>query len=182
MAQYLLPCTCGQMVRVESAQAGGRAVCSCGKELAVPTLRGLKALEPAPLDQAAARRAAGRQWSRLQGWMFSVGVMLAVVSLGIIGFTLYRYVIFKPYSEDPSAQINETFSAQIDTMQPTDVLAEFTTHRDTGLGDPELPPWVQVQNVLAEQRTIMIAAGVATFIGLVTAAAALVMKPAARPA
>jgi hypothetical protein len=110
--------------------------------------------------------------------MFSVGVMLAVISLAIIGFTFYRYVIFKPHSEDPSALINQSFSAQIDTMQATDVLDEFVKHREEGLGQAEKPPWVQVQGVLAEQRTIMIGAGVVAALGILAAIAALFVKPA----
>jgi hypothetical protein len=178
MAQYLLPCACGQTVRVEAAQAGGRIDCVCGKELIVPTLRGLKALEPAPVDQTAARRAAGRQWSRLQGWMFSVGVMLAVLSLAVIGFTLYRYVIFQPYGEDPSEHVLQHFSSEIDTMSAFDVLDEFTKHREEGLGEAQKPPWTQVQDILAEQRTIMIGAGVIAGLGILAAVAALFMRPA----
>ena len=111
--------------------------------------------------------------------MFSVGVLLAVISLSIIGVTLYRYTIYQPYSKDPSAIINESFSAQIDTMQATDVLDEFVKHREAGLGEAQKPPWVEVQDVLAEQRTIMIGAGVVAGLGILAAIAALIMRPAA---
>jgi hypothetical protein len=80
-AQYLLPCSCGQKVRVEPAQAGGQVACACGANLNVPTLRGLKQLEIAPPDEAAVRRSAGRQWGPVRGAMFSIGLLVVVISL-----------------------------------------------------------------------------------------------------
>jgi hypothetical protein len=46
-AKYLLPCHCGQHVVVEPRQAGETVVCSCGVLIQVPTMLGMKALEPA---------------------------------------------------------------------------------------------------------------------------------------
>ena len=51
--QFLLPCSCGQKVRVGNAQAGAGVRCVCGKSLTVPTLRGLRELESAPPDENA---------------------------------------------------------------------------------------------------------------------------------
>ncbi|MGL6195868.1 MAG: hypothetical protein ACRC2T_13715 [Thermoguttaceae bacterium] len=45
MAQkYLLPCTCGESVPIETTQAGQTVTCSCGLQLQVPTLLKIKKL------------------------------------------------------------------------------------------------------------------------------------------
>lgn len=44
-AKYLLPCSCGEKVAVESRQAGQRILCSCGQTLQVPTMQGMRQLE-----------------------------------------------------------------------------------------------------------------------------------------
>ena len=41
---YLLPCSCGNSVPVESHQAGGSVNCTCGQSLNVPSLRDLREL------------------------------------------------------------------------------------------------------------------------------------------
>jgi hypothetical protein len=178
MAQYLLPCSCGQKVRVETAQAGGQVACGCGQALAVPTLRGLRALEEAAPDKAAIERAAGRQWSPLQGAMFSIGLLVAVVSLGVVGYTLWNYVQATPYTRDPSQEIIAYEGGQIDQLPAADSLDVFYEMRDQGLGEVGTPPWIQWQQVVAEQRTLMIGAGIAAAIGLLAAISAFFIKPA----
>lgn len=42
--EYLLPCRCGQMVRIQSRQAGQRVRCTCGIEIEVPTMLALSTL------------------------------------------------------------------------------------------------------------------------------------------
>lgn len=52
-AKYLLPCPCGGQTVVEPRQAGQTITCSCGASLPVPTLLGMTALEPAPVEPVA---------------------------------------------------------------------------------------------------------------------------------
>ncbi len=181
MAQYLLPCSCGQKVRVDSAQAGGCVPCACGQSLSVPTLRGLRALEEAPADKAAIQRAAGRLWSPLQGTRFSVGLFVFVVALGIVGYTLWNYRQATPYTRDWTPEISTELVRQVDELPLTDALDEFYKMRDEGLGQPAAPPWVHVQAFVDQQRTRMIVAAIAAAIGLLAVIASLFMRPA-RPA
>lgn len=45
MAQkYLLPCTCGKHIPIETAQAGGEVLCECGLAVKVPSLLKIKKL------------------------------------------------------------------------------------------------------------------------------------------
>jgi hypothetical protein len=50
--KYLLPCSCGQEMMVETRQAGETIVCVCGSPLQIPTLLEITALESAR-DEAA---------------------------------------------------------------------------------------------------------------------------------
>jgi hypothetical protein len=43
--KYLLPCSCGRQVLIETTQAGERIRCECGAELEVPTLLEIARLE-----------------------------------------------------------------------------------------------------------------------------------------
>ncbi|MDR3111107.1 MAG: hypothetical protein LBU65_15675 [Planctomycetaceae bacterium] len=44
--KYQLPCQCGLTIAVETSQAGGQVVCSCGQQIQVPSLIKLKQLPP----------------------------------------------------------------------------------------------------------------------------------------
>lgn len=79
MARYLLPCSCGQQLEVDSTQAGLQVQCRCGKSLEVPTLRGLKQLTPATSQQAPV---VSSTWGPRQGVTF-LGIV--VFLCGLIG-------------------------------------------------------------------------------------------------
>jgi hypothetical protein len=178
MPQYLLPCTCGEKVRVEPAQAGGQIACQCGKLLTVPTLRGLRALAEAPPDQSTVVRGNVRKWSKLQGAMFSIGLLVAVVSLGIVAYTFVEYWQATPYTRDMTPEINEFEGQAIEQLSAIEAYDLFVQMRDEGLGEAGTPPWVQVQKLVAEQRALMIGSGIAAAIGILSVVAALVMRPA----
>lgn len=75
MASYLLSCECGKTVPVDVGQAGGTAVCDCGKHLEVPTLRQLRHL-PKSEDPPTAGRPA-KPWDARHG-------LVAAGSIGMI--------------------------------------------------------------------------------------------------
>ncbi len=52
-AKYLLPCSCGRKIPVETTQASQDIQCSCGKTLTIPTMQGIRRLEPylEPVEQ-----------------------------------------------------------------------------------------------------------------------------------
>ena len=46
VTKYLLPCSCGEKTTIEISQAGQTIQCSCGKSLDIPTMQGIRRLEP----------------------------------------------------------------------------------------------------------------------------------------
>jgi hypothetical protein len=98
---YLLPCTCGQTVRVGKAQAGQAVDCACGKRHSVPTLRGLRELALAPVE-AATTPARNPAWSPWHGAAFSGGIVTAVIALLLVVMNLRYYAGASYFSEDRS--------------------------------------------------------------------------------
>ncbi len=71
MTLYYLPCSCGKKIEVDAGQAGLSVRCQCGADLTVPTMRGLKQLEPveAPSEVVAAETQQAN-WGARQGVVF----------------------------------------------------------------------------------------------------------------
>jgi hypothetical protein len=87
---YLLPCPCGKKNEIDSSQAGLSVRCACGADLAVPTMRGLAALERvenAPRDEPAEL---GPTWGAEQGMIFLGSTILIVAALGAFGFWWFK--------------------------------------------------------------------------------------------
>ena len=177
-AQYFLPCSCGQKVRVEPAQAGGQVTCACGAKLNVPTLRGLKQLEIALPDEAAIRRSSGRQWGPVRGAMFSIGLLVVVVSLLVLAYTYLQFSEAKTYTQDQTPVINQFMGEQIEGMSLLDSLQEFYRLREEGLGEPVEFPWVTAQKFVAAKRNLMIGTGGLALAGAIAVIASLLIKPA----
>lgn len=76
-AKYLLPCSCGQKLTVDTTQAGLTLDCPCGNRVEVPPWREIRALEqigaPAPVVQ--------RGWSTKHGIIF-LSLVMAICSAG----------------------------------------------------------------------------------------------------
>jgi len=83
-AQYLLPCPCGQSIRVTTSQAGATVRCGCGDEVPVPTRSQIQALEPAP-PLSSSRPTAGRWTGRHRRLL--LGGLVTVVALALFGYT-----------------------------------------------------------------------------------------------
>jgi len=177
-AQYFLPCSCGQKVRVEPAQAGGQVACSCGKSLNVPTLRGLKQLELAPPDQASARRSAAGKWGPVRGAMFSIGLLVSVVSVLVLAYTYLQFVEATLYTQDQTPVINELEGQTIDGMNLMDTVEAYRSLRDEGLGEPIEPFWIKAKKIVAQKRMLMISLGGLALAGAIAAIASLLMRPA----
>lgn len=76
--KYLLPCTCGQELEVETAQAGLSLKCSCGAEVQVPTLAGIRKLRESAAQTTTPSRYGS--WGPRQAMVF-LGTMLAALAL-----------------------------------------------------------------------------------------------------
>ena len=94
-AVYLLPCTCGQKVRVDAGQAGAKVPCTCGQQLTVPTFRALRELEQeVPVASAPVRGGATNDWDAIRGILFSVGLLVLLVSAVLVSYHTYMYLQF----------------------------------------------------------------------------------------
>jgi hypothetical protein len=169
-AQYWLPCSCGQKVRVAIAQAGGDVGCACGKRLAVPTLRGIRQLEPA----AETPVKTGPTWSRVHGAVFASGLVLISLGIALAAFNGYRYFQLRGYAVDRSAEVVEEYSGQLDKISPTEALDLWRKEiLEEGLGEPHSPPWVTAKAHLERySQRIGIGAG-AIAIGLLAVISSL---------
>src|SRR6476660_2602728 len=99
--KYLLPCpACNSRLPVETGQAGQTIRCSCGTSVEVPSIRGLRTLEPLADEPPAAAT-----WTTRKGFLFlgaaiSIGALLAAAVVAA----------FRPSANDPGGfkiEINE---------------------------------------------------------------------------
>jgi hypothetical protein len=161
---YLIPCSCGQKVRVELGQAGSQVRCVCGNALAVPSIRGLRQLEteskPAKRPQAA--------WSPIRGTIFSASLFIGVVSLAAAAYYGYLFYGSRPL-DDPAKRVARDQEVHIDSLSPLDSLAEFRLQEQEGLGEPQTPFWVEMSKFNRES-------GQKALVGLAVAVVALILS------
>jgi hypothetical protein len=146
---YLLPCSCGQKVRVANSQAGGQVTCVCGRSLGIPTLRDLKALELAPEER---KNKPARAWNRIQGAIFASGLFLAAIGGTLIGYYLLKYAQLRTsgMAQDRSSDFAKAMTAQIDTLTPVQALELWTPEiKAEGLGEAHPPFWVTARVQIA---------------------------------
>lgn len=118
--------------------------CTCGKQLTVPTLRGLRELEVAPAD-AAASRPARAAWNPVRGAAFSGGLAVAAIALLFAAMNFWLYLEASNYTTDPSQEIMDSEFARIDEATVDDLFDLWTAMSDEGLGHAHAPPWVAAQ-------------------------------------
>jgi len=165
---YLLPCGCGKKTRVGKAQAGQVVACECGKTLSVPTLRGLRNLELAPVSKESGP-AARPTWGPWRGASFSGGLALAAVALILSGLNLSYYYGAKFYSDDPSEQIIGAASDQLNKLVAVELLEEWNNAVKDGLGPVHTPFWIAAQESAKIYRWRSIAFACLSLVGLATA-------------
>jgi hypothetical protein len=123
--RYLLSCSCGKSIPVESRQAGGTVTCACGQTLQAPSLRGLREM-PVVQDTAVAER----PWGMRQGGV-TLCIVLAVV-LGGVGAGLWQYARSQAPAE--TADLLEVLHERIESFTPRESYLEWILHvRDTEL-------------------------------------------------
>jgi hypothetical protein len=175
-AQYLLPCSCGEKLRIVAAQAGEQVVCTCGKSVPVPTLRELRKLEPAP-PEAGSQVATG--WNAWNGLIFSGGAFLCLAA--IIGMLYAGVMIFRieqsGATKDVSAVINEEEAKLVDDLTPEMALSLYEDMRAEGLGQKHEPYWITYRRMAKEQQALLIASGICLVAGI----AGMVLSSRLRP-
>ena len=117
MSQYLLPCDCGRRTVVSTAQAGESIQCGCGARLDVPSMRGLRSLEPAD----GSRDAKGTDgWSDRHRGAFLL-VLAAIAGLVAAGYLAWQ---LKPPPAD-ERETPEAFESAWKTASPGQVVEVF---------------------------------------------------------
>ena len=137
MPRYLLPCSCGQSIPIDTIQAGQEVRCSCGQEQLAPTLREIRQLpeaEPA-MTQLRLRKEA---WSAKRTSIFAIGLIATALSMGAvvmcqvkinrISSRLPSKDTMKSYEENMNAQIVESLSAE-------ESYEHFLRWKEEGLGE-----------------------------------------------
>jgi hypothetical protein len=127
---------------VATAQAGGQVQCACGQRLAVPTLRGLRSLEPAS-PEAGAKAVAG--WTRLHGAVFAAALLVAGAGAAIAAFHGLRYLRVVPYAKDYSPDLIRAEAAHIDELSPVETLTHWSKLVEEGLGPKDPFLWTKAQ-------------------------------------
>ena len=172
--QYLLPCSCGQKTRVANAQAGGQVACVCGKLISVPTLRGLRDLELAPPNQTG-RAEPG--WSRIQGIVFVIGLLIAAVGLYFVAYYSWRYaqltVQGSHWFVDRTEDVVKSLSAEVSAMSPASMLDEWAKVKLEGLGEPSKPIWVTAKETIDQYKSRIMAGAITLSAGALLAVCAL---------
>jgi hypothetical protein len=154
MSKYLLPCECGQAIAVDVSQAGQQITCECGKRLEVPTLRGVRELEPAPESAASSRPA---EWDASRGMIFAGSLVLFLVGAAI-SFLGYQGLRTTP---NITREIEkESFDKSIDEMSLEEAYETWEHVRDHGLGPRGQNVFVNIRNY-REGRQRMLILGIA---------------------
>lgn len=95
--EYLLPCECGNRVRVSRSQAGQMVPCPCGRTLLVPTLIELRSLESVESENESIP--AKKPWGSRQRVLF-VGLVVIAISTGFLAYFYYARPLPPPKSLD----------------------------------------------------------------------------------
>ena len=114
---YLLPCSCGQKIIVDTSLAGDLVTCeACGQTVEVPTLLRLKQLEPAVPEQA---RPARRAWGAKQK-VLVVGLLVTAIGVGLTTWCILTWPL-PPVDMVPKDHIPETVAK----MSPIETVSHW---------------------------------------------------------
>lgn len=162
--KYQLPCErCGEKSVIDVSQAGRQLVCPCGATLEIPSLREIRALEPAADVSDKPRRT---PWNRGRGILFAVGLVIAVLgalvaaSAGTSWYTAKAPVLPTP------AEI-EASLPEVGELEAPQAFEMWKDLRDQGLGQHRDPPNVVFEAAVQRVFTVFIGGLVALALGLV---------------
>lgn len=118
--KYLLPCpACNSRLPVETGQAGQTIRCSCGSSVEVPSIRGLRALEP-----LADERPVAASWTRRKGLLF----LGAAMSIGALVAAAAVLALRPAVNDDGGFRIQvdeEAIHSEVAALPPVDSIERF---------------------------------------------------------
>lgn len=183
--RHLLPCGCGANNAIDTGQAGQIINCrACNKPLEVPTLRGIRRLEPEE-EKPEQEKPHRREWTRSQGILFAVGSGLALTMLiasAILFFWKESIDTEQPPVPDiTTVEQEEDFDDYIDSRSP-DQLYDFWHENVETVEFKEWKPQEYVEN----RREVMLIEGIMKITvvlagcGVLIAVISFVVKPKPR--
>ena len=129
----------------------------------MPTLRGLRALEPAAPE---ASRKAAPGWSATHGIFFAGGIVLVIAGIALLAFHLYRYTQFSGLTVDHTDTVAAMHTAGVDQLSATQMFDEWSKIKTEGLGEKMTPPWEAAKQMVAANLFWIKAGGGAIAVGL----------------
>jgi hypothetical protein len=175
---YLLPCTCGETLRIDANQAGLDVPCRCGKVVKAPTLRGLSQLER--VEDAAAAKPLPEWGTRHR--LALIGSLIVVCGLTIAGWYWFTTPPYDPkISIDP--RIPKRVEAEVAAMPAEKLIETWEKLAQEKLDRSEPPDVVEYRRMVLRRRGFMYAGlAVVAIGGLVLASAFILDKPKTKPA
>jgi hypothetical protein len=169
MASYLLTCVCGKTLPVDTGQAGGQVVCSCGTALDVPTLRKLRHLPLAPTDQPKPAAA----WTARKG---AIAVFLIVAGT-LATLSLWNRLTEPKIPEFQPLVHSELVNQELQDMTPVEawkrwiVLYRPLAENGFAIMQSQIEPAIRAQ--IARQRFLqammLIVAGICVVLAIIIA-------------
>lgn len=173
-AKYLLPCHNGNTVEVTTADAGRMIACPCGKQVQVPTLRGVQALPRAVADT----KPAAPTWSAQQGACFSIGLCLMLVGLIGVGITYYGFRQIDTTKPELTDEGHAALGAWANSLDAASTLELWQALRDNPLGEERVPQQWEAQRDAAQRHQFYMGlTGAVAAVGLALAIAAPLIRP-----
>lgn len=172
--QYLLPCTCGQEVAVDTTQAGLAVRCGCGVELSVPSLAGIRKLRESQAAAPAPPRYGA--WGPRQALVF-LGMMisaLALVGAAIVFATTPPLEL--EFTVDQAE--NQRQFAELTAAQTLDWWTTLSSGPDLG---PELVNFDAHREMVLQRRRWVAVLGALALLGLGLSVSGLFVRGASPP-
>lgn len=168
MTHYLLPCSCGAELSVDTSQAGESMDCpDCGGQLEVPSLRGLKHLAVAGQQPSAdsSLRAAAYSVAKPKKWapgqlavlVAGAGLVAACGAAMLVIHWIRADVANYVWTAEDDIQLSTEFIDQLNAQQSLEL---WNVYRERGIGVHASPDYVNEQRRMKVLHALMITCGV----------------------
>ena len=166
--RYLVPCSCGEQLKVEATQAGLSVTCRCGAATELPTLAGLRQY---PLAETEAEPSPKGTWGARQG-LLALGLMLIAASF----LAMLLAYLGRPREVEIPAPDHEELRRQASQFSPTEAWEVWKSMPRELEGEPHTF-WQRLPVAMRNYRLYL--AGVGTFaaVGVILITVSRFVKP-----
>lgn len=176
---YLLPCSCGHNLTIDIGQAGQTITCDeCTKDVEVPTMRGIRQLEPADdyVPEYKGRKPPSVESGNPQSVVFSIGLFIAVLGLAVAAVVGYKRSQLVELATPPTPPDNSKLDQLIDSWNVFEVYDFWSQVEEEPL-DWEKPIHVMAGEELPVWTSLLTAALAVALVGIGIAAYGAINKP-----